>query len=392
MEKPQTVGASVSGAGTLALAGGTFSFAGATALSWFSGLVDLTDAVLNVPMVGEYANLGGSTVRMRGAEMYLGTANGTYLTNSVDVALGTSNLIRSRQSNIFVRGGITGAGTLTVRTDGGRGPRLDCDASGFRGTIVMRNVSGQADSGFRVASSVNENAKLVVESDNRDRVYDIAGGGTYRFGALRQADDTTDLRVVSAGTQIEIGARDGETSVLNGQFTRNKVTLTKVGATSTLMLGPGFAAVDGTRIDVKAGQLGFTFDAYGERVASLANCEFSVDEGAYLRLDMKSSDLASLALDREYPVAILPTALGDIRSAVYVDGEVTDGTDADSWRLACVQKDGFATLVLKHLAGERAEDGSGNVFTLPAGWRKGFPAGVMPSTIVSGEGYTYAQT
>lgn len=253
----------------------------------------------------------------------------------------------------------------------------------------MRNTSTQLDTGFRRASSVGENAKFIVETDDKSRVYDIAGGGTYKFGALVQEDVTTTFRVVNSGTKIEIGALEGEVSVVNGGFSRNAVSIRKIGETSTLKLGQGFHAVNGTSMAVDEGMLGFDFDISGARVTSLANCTVAMDSGSYIRVDMTASDFAALDVGKEYPVAEFASNPGTERTAVFVDGALI--STVSGWRIAYAAASGKVVAKLKYHESEKAKDVYGNTFTVPVGWNAEFPEGTTVETTIPGTSMTYAQ-
>ncbi len=90
-------------------------------------------------------------------------------------------------------------------------------------------------------------------------------------------------------------------------------------------------------------------------------------------------------------MSVLPSLPGTVNSLVYVDGALTEGTVADAWRLVAASQGSGAVLKLKYVESEKGEDGHGNLFTLPPGWRSGFPGGVTSSTMVEGRTYTYAQ-
>ena len=390
IETPQKIGAAVSGEGRLTLSGGKYSFAEIGALDAFSGVLELRDAQFDAPIRSDqYLALGNAIVEMRGAEMYVGNYAGSKISNSLRIVACTENLIRASQANIFVFSAISGAGKLTLRTDGARGPRLDGDNSQFMGTIVLRNTSTQLDTGFRRASSVGENAKFIVETDDKSRVFDIAGGGTYKFGALVQEDVTTTFRVVNSGTKIEIGALEGEVSVVNGGFSNNSVAIRKIGETSTLKLGQGFHAVNGTSMAVDEGMLGFDFDISGAKVTSLANCSVAMDSGSYIRVDMTAADFAALGAGKEYPVAEFASNPGTERTAVFVDGALI--SSVSGWRIAYAASGGKVVAKLKYHESEKAKDVYGNTFTVPVGWNAEFPEGTTVETTIPGTSMTYAQ-
>ena len=229
-------------------------------------------------------------------------------------------------------------------------------------------------------------------------IFDIsAGDPAISFGTLRQLGEKACIRIGSTrqvrhGVKVEVGARKGGVSVINGRFTVSRVALTKVGDTSTLMLGPRFGAVDGSTIAVEAGVLGFTLDASGAEVTSLVNCRVVMSTKTFIRVDVSSSGLARLDATKRYPVAVFQSRPGTNRSVLYVDGMPASGDDA-KWRVAYSDPDdeGRVTANLAYAPPAMAMDAMGNLFSLPDGWDDGLPEGVYADARVEGALYTYGQ-
>ena len=330
----------VTGQGTFAILDRVY-VATTTTFNNFAGVIDLrSGSQLNVTLDKQSTRLGTASIKMQGGSIYLGNEAGVYCSNPFEIH-GTGNLIWSGQANMFMTGSFTGTGEVVVRTDGGRGPRPSGDNSQFAGVFTLRNVSTQGDTGFHGANATSAAGKWIIDTDNNNRVVDFADAqnGTFHVGELYQSVASTSLRVTTTGTGIVVGERSGGESVINGRFTGNAFSFTKLGADSWLTLGQGFAAVAGSTFDFSAGGICFNLPACEAEPTSLIGHTVTFDPSVKIRVAMTQAQYEALDLNDEYLVAKLPTNPGyKPETELLVDGTVLDTPAAARW---CVRFKSF---------------------------------------------------
>lgn len=323
----------VTGQGTFAILDRVY-VATTTTFNNFAGVIDLrSGSQLNVTLDGEYTRLGTASIKMQGGSIYLDNKNGAYCSNPFEIH-GTGNLIWSVQANMFISGPFTGDGEVTMRTDGGRGPRPSGDNSQFAGVFTLRNVSTQGDTGFHGANATSAAGKWIIDTDNNNRVVDFADAQneTFHVGELYQSVASTSLRVTKTGTGIVVGERSGGESVINGHFTGNAFSFTKLGADSWLTLGQGFAAVAGSTFNFSAGGICFNLPAGETEPTSLIDHTVTFDPSVKIRVAMTQAQFAALDLNEEYLVAKLPTnPRYKPETELLVDGTVLNTPAAAKW-------------------------------------------------------------
>ena len=341
LSRPQTIAAAITGSGTLALSGGKFTcssagvFGAYDGASRFDGTIEVgAGTQLDSAMVGNYVRLGRAVVRLTGGStVYLGGANESHCSNDFDIA-GTGNVIYTAIANMFMSGAFTGIGEVVVRTNGDRGPRPSGDNSQFAGVFTLRHVSKQGDTGFHGANATSAAGKWIIDTDNNNRVVDFADAqnGTFHVGELYQSVASTSLRVTTTGTGIVVGERSGGESVINGRFTDNAFSFTKLGADSWLTLGQGFAAVAGSTFNFSAGGICFNLPAGETEPTSLMGHTVTFDPSVKIRVAMTQAQYEALDLNEEYLVAKLPTNPGyKPETELLVDGTVLDTSAAAKW-------------------------------------------------------------
>ena len=403
----QSLESEVWGDGVFALVDGAYSWSSRSLFDGFSGALEVGEgAEFSPSLEGELLDLAQSRLRMAGGTLNLGTGNGAYVQDDVEVAAGTACEIVAENANLGIRGALTGSGSLLVRTTRNRGPQLSGSNEAFSGTCTLSGTDRAPGTGFYGWSSGSASAEWTLPDNfsvwrDGDMTYTIYGVSAsdpaISFGTLRQLGEKACIRIGSTrqvrhGVKVEVGARKGGVSVINGRFTVSRVALTKVGDASTLMLGPKFGAVDGSTISVQAGLLGFTLDARGSEVTSLANCQVVMSAESSIRVDASSDSLAQLDATERYPVAVFQSRPGTNRSVLYVDGVPATGDDA-KWRVAYSDPDseGRVTASLAFAPSIMAVDAMGNLFSLPDGWDEDLPEGVFADAPVEGASYTYGQ-
>ncbi|MBE6382582.1 MAG: hypothetical protein E7049_06175 [Lentisphaerae bacterium] len=348
LSRPQTIAAAITGSGTLALSGGKFTcssagvFGAYDGASRFDGTIEVgAGTQLDSAMVGENVRLGRAVVRLTGGStVYLGGDNGSRCSNNFDIA-GTGNVIYATKANMFMSGAFTGIGEVVVRTDGKRGPRPSGDNSQFAGVFTLRNVDSQGDTGFHGANATSAAGKWIIDTDNNNRIVDFADAqnGTFHVGELYQSVASTSLRVTTTGTGIVVGERSGGESVINGHFTGNAFSFTKLGADSWLTLGQGFAAAAGSTFNFSAGGICFNLPAGETEPTSLIGHTVTFDPSVKIRVAMTQAQFEALDLNEEYLVAKLPTNPGyKPETELLVDGTVLDTPAAAKW---CVRFKSF---------------------------------------------------
>ena len=338
LSKPQVIGAPFSGYGTLSLSGGSFSVWSATPFGSFNdgAFKGVLELCADVRLEDHNGGLGSALVRMKGASLRFGNDNdaGTYCSNDFEIFEGTTNTVYANKANMFMNGQFSGDGEVTMRTNGERGPRPSGDNSQFAGVFTLRHVSTQGDTGFHGANATSAAGKWIIDTDNNNRVVDFADAQneTFHVGELYQSVASTSLRVTKTGTGIVVGERSGGESVINGHFTGNAFSFTKLGATSWLTLGTGFAAVAGSTFNFSAGGICFNLPAGETEPTSLINHTVTFDPSVKIRVAMTQAQYEALDLDEEYLVAKLPTNPGyKPETELLVDGTVLDTAAAARW-------------------------------------------------------------
>ena len=178
---------------------------------------------------------------------------------------------------------------------------------------------------------------------------DDVNGDPVQFGVLRQTGPDAYIRIGSTAnntyrndTKIEVGAIPGGESVINGKFSVSTVRFTKLGATSWLTLGQGFAAVAGSTFNFSAGGICFNLPAGETEPTSLIGHTVTFDPSVKIRVAMTQAQYEALDLDEEYLVAKLPTNPGyKPETELLVDGTVLDTPAAARW---CVRFKSFPTV------------------------------------------------
>jgi len=127
--------------------------------------------------------------------------------------------------------------------------------------------------------------------------------------------------------------------VINGHFTGNAFSFTKLGADSWLTLGQGFAAAAGSTFNFSAGGICFNLPAGETEPTSLIGHTVTFDPSVKIRVAMTQAQFEALDLNEEYLVAKLPTNPGyKPETELLVDGTVLDTPAAAKW---CVRFKSF---------------------------------------------------
>lgn len=361
---PQTIGGEISGTGTLALTSGTFSYkehnTNYSVLDHFAGTIVLCEgATLNAIFdnrLGMNILLGSAKVRMEGARINGPADNNSRFNNEIELAGSTVNHIYGYGANLVFRGGISGDGDLLAEVNN-RTIRMEGDNSGYAGSAVLDGpyfiFNGGSSASSNAVYTLNFNRANVAEGET-----EINGNNqTLRFGALRQLQAGPTFKVMSTGTTIEIGAKDGTESTIEGQFTNNPLTLKKVGADSWLTLGTNFDMVAGSAVNIAEGGLGFNLPD-GETVTALTNATVSIDSSVTARVSMSAAQYEALDPAHTYTLAKLGSSPGvsKLETILSVDGEVPQDRNAGKWRVrfvfvgATAQEDAHYEAVLAYSA------------------------------------------
>lgn len=201
--------------------------------------------------------LAGGTLKEYHSYSDSGTAN-INLSNSIEIASGTTNTIYSSNANIKMSGAFSGGGYVKCYC-WGRGPQLSGDNSGFSGTMEFGNdnannlaagiyaaQAGSANAIFRLSNAVgNTSASMFLN---------VAASSELHLGAF-DVDEANAKVSVAANCGIVVGERAGTDSTIEGSFINQPFTLVKAGNDSSLTLGEGFAMVEGSSIVVSNGTL-----------------------------------------------------------------------------------------------------------------------------------------
>lgn len=348
LSKPQVIGAPFSGYGTLSLSGGAFSVWSATPFGSFKdgAFKGVLELCADVRLEDHNGGLGSAQVRMKGASLRFGNDNdaGTYCSNDFEIFEGTSNTVYANKANMFMYGRLKGSGTVLFKTDNQRGPRLLGDVSQFEGicTIGIGKIQNSVDSGFFSSATGSENATWVLSANGTEWYNDLKSNSTYamgegnstimKFGALQQTGANAYMTPRGNNMTMEIGNLQFGESVLNGKFAYKACTFRKLGATSWLTLGQGFAAVAGSTFNFSAGGICFNLPAGETEPTSLLGHTVTFDPSVKIRVAMTQAQYEALDLNEEYLVAKLPTNPGyKPETALLVDGAVLDTPAAAKW-------------------------------------------------------------
>jgi len=205
-----------------------------------------------------------------GSNASSGPGYGRFLENAIYV-VGTGNEIKNnmtRNNNSYVElaGSLFGSGTVTMTdsssSNGTKGIYLSGDNGEFEGVFNFTTTSSGSYttsttgnrnySGFKNASAGSSNAVWNVTEGSK--YLGIYGGGTHNLGALNiPADMAYGVSIGTANTVVNIGNKAD--SALRSAFYNNVATINKVGANTSLTLGPAFSMVTGSSIVVKEGTL-----------------------------------------------------------------------------------------------------------------------------------------
>ncbi len=351
LAQAQSISAVISGAGTLVLSGGTYSGLRQSLLTEFTGVLELGSGVTLEPTLENdvfVPNTSSMTIRMMGATINGGTANGSHIQCHIDVAEGTINRIWAKNANLSI-GSLTGKGQLTCETTSNRGPYFIGDNREFEGMVYLRGSLGAPPTGFYGNNAGSAKATWILDTNGntyRDGMMTYAimdqnvNGDPIQFGVLRQTGPTAYIRAGSTkqyrhGMKIEVGAVSGGESVIEGRFDCSRVNLTKVGADSWLTIGTNFHLVDGSTFNVSAGGLAFNLPTE-DVVPDLTSDTVTIDPSVKLRVNMTAAQSAILDKSVVYTVAKLPAASnpGIIPvSEVTIDGVPAASKEFENWKV-----------------------------------------------------------
>ena len=279
----------LSGEGTFALQSGQTLNLSTSKTESFAGTIDVPrGAILNGAKQSDNRyEFGTGKVRVAGGTVNTGDINAA-ITNDIEVASSEQRSVwHGGNANLNISGALTGNGEIYIYTTQ-RGVKLKGDNTKFAGTIeVQTTYNSYFQGGFDHWYSASPKALWQLTTSFTDdrgatgypRSYDLPSDATtsehaIRFGALSIPYDTTVLRCVANPTYMVVGERDADESVINGRFNQNALHLTKAG-TNTLTLGPAVEMVEGSTIDVTAGELVVNS-------TNLVNATVTIESGATL--------------------------------------------------------------------------------------------------------------
>ena len=158
--------------------------------------------------------------------------------------------------NLTFQGGITGSGTLTLNQRE-RAVRFEGDLSNFKGKIVIPNTSKGNYGGVYIQGNASTGGSaLDFESTNVNRLYIFTDANTTTsFGRLCVLEPTPVIDMKSAGCTVKVGSKSGSVSEIRVPFVVNALTLQKVGADSSLILGNTVTFLSGSNLKVDEGTL-----------------------------------------------------------------------------------------------------------------------------------------
>lgn len=278
----------LSGEGTFALQSGQTLNLSTSKTESFAGTIDVPQgAILNGAKQSDNRyEFGTGKVRVAGGRVNTGDVNAT-ITNDIEVASSEQRSVwDGGNANLNISGALTGDGEIYIFTTQ-RGVKLQGVNTNFCGNIEVKTTGNYYfQGGFDHWYSASPKALWQLTTSFTDarnatypRSYDLPGDANssehaIRFGALSVPYDTTVLRCVANPTYMVVGERDADASVINGRFNQNALYLTKAGA-NTLTLGPAVEMVEGSTIDVAAGELVVNS-------TNLVNATVTVESGATL--------------------------------------------------------------------------------------------------------------
>ena len=245
-------------------------------------------------------------------------------------------------------GQLKGSGTVLFKTDNQRGPRLRGDVSQFEGvcTIGIGKIQNSVDSGFFNSAKGSENATWILSANGTEWYGTLGSNSTYamgdgnstimKFGALQQTGANAYMTPRGNNMTMEIGNLQFGESVLNGKFAYKACTFRKLGATSWLTLGQGFAAVAGSTFNFSAGGICFNLPAGETEPTSLLGHTVTFDPSVKLRVNMTAAQSAILDKSVVYTVAKLPAASnpGIVPvSEVTIDGVPAASKEFENWKV-----------------------------------------------------------
>ncbi len=347
----QKIASSVSGAGTIVLAnGGTYSGLSSTTMAEFSGVLEVTDGVTLNPemdMVDNDTNNrifvpGSGSIRLNKGTIWGGGTAGVRFTSPIEVVAGTENTLSANVANLSI-GSLTGSGALNVTIGSQRGVIFAGDNSEFEGTVRVTEIGNHRYPPETITSvSAGSDKALFRFEQNSNvnrggwRTYTInvnnADGEALKFGALQQTGEEAKVFIAKTGTKIEVGARAGTDSVLNGQFENASVALTKVGADTCLTFGTNFVFTSGSTLALNEGFVGFNMPVDG-LIADLTKAEVTMDASVGVRVFLTADQAAALDTTATYDLAKFASK-PDVKPATttVVDGVAATERPLTNWR------------------------------------------------------------
>lgn len=202
---------------------------------------------------------GNGAVEFAGGTIYQVHANSPQDAepiNDVTLVDNTTTTISRQDGTAVLRFKGTFDGNGTLEGDASMVLALT-DASEFGGAVSWTHSSSSTANNIETATATSADATYNVTGApaSATQLIGLNFSGTAEMGAFNVSSANAQVGVNNANVELEIGAKANSASTLNGQFITNPLTLTKVGANSTLTLGSGFSAVSGSTIDVQAGTL-----------------------------------------------------------------------------------------------------------------------------------------
>ncbi len=158
--------------------------------------------------------------------------------------------------NLLFSGAFKGSGTLTfVQHD--RWIRFTGDLSQFSGKIIIPNEGWGKNGGIFIqdnASAGSDGLDFEAMSLNRFYIFTDANTTT-TFGRLSVLEPTPVIDIKSAGCTVKVGSKSGSSSEIRVPFVVNSVTLQKVGADSSLILGDKVTFLPNSTLKVDEGTI-----------------------------------------------------------------------------------------------------------------------------------------
>ena len=252
----------IAGEGTIALTSGqTFKVANEKA-SEFTGIIDVpSGATLEGTQDNDTILFGRATIRLSGGTLSQGSnAYNARYTNPIAIAADSTLALNGGNKNIKFYGGFSGGGNIDLTTKD-REIIIGGNNTNYAGvaTIYMGNAGNNPK--FDHWYSGSALAQWILPSVHKKDGYSYqlpndasTSAQAIHFGTLTVVNDETTFNCVANPTYMIVGERATDASVINGRFNQNALYLTKAGA-NTLTLGPAVEMVEGSTIDVAAGEL-----------------------------------------------------------------------------------------------------------------------------------------